>query len=289
MVRLIPFAWLLLFVAAPCLLVAGIAFAPAAEGVPPFVWPGFSLEAWRTLTADDFYLRAFLRSLRVAFLTAALCLALAYPMALALARAPARWQALLLGAVLLPFWTGFLLRVAAWIGLLRDEGWLNHMLQALGLASEPVPMLYTQFSMLLGLVHAYLPFAVLPLYATLLRLDRGLEEAAADLGASRWAVFRTVTLPLSAPGAAAAFLLVFIPAAGEYVVPELLGPPEAQLVGRVLWGEFFQNRDWPLAALLALLLLALLIMPMRLFQRLDAASDDRSDARPGGLNRMRKR
>jgi putrescine transport system permease protein len=275
MLRLLPYAWLLAFVAAPCLLLLAIAFAAGAESVPPFTWP-FGPEGWRgsfealaTLTADDYYLAAFLRSLRVAFGTAALCLLLAYPMALAIARAPARRQPLLLMAVLLPFWIGFLLRVAAWIGLLRDQGWLNHVLLSLGVIGEPLPMLYTGASMMLGMVHAYLPFAVLPLYATLLRLDRGLEEAAADLGASRFTVFRTVTLPLSAPGAAAAFLLVFIPAAGEYVVPELLGPPEAQLVGRVLWGEFFQNRDWPLASLLALVLLALLVVPIRLFQRLE--------------------
>jgi putrescine transport system permease protein len=269
MLRALPFAWLLLFVAAPAALLLGIACTESTDGVPPFAWR-FSLEAWATLTADGFYLAALLRSLWVAFTTAALCLLLAFPMALALARAPVRWQAPLLGAVLLPFWTGFLLRVAAWMGLLRDQGLLNHLLLALGLIAEPLPMLFTQASMLLGLVHAYLPFAVLPLYATLLRRDPALEEAAADLGASRFAVFRSITLPLAAPGAAAAFLLVFIPAAGEYVIPELLGPPEAQLLGRVLWGEFFQNRDWPLAALLALLLLALLLLPIRLFQRLAA-------------------
>ncbi len=277
MPRALTFGWLLGFVAAPCALVLVIAFAPSDAGVPPFLWPlgpqGWrgSLEAVATLTADDFYLRALLRSLWVAAQTAALGLALAYPMALAIARAPARAQPALLMAVLLPFWAGFLLRMAAWIGLLRDSGWLNTVLLALGLVNEPLPLLYSHPAMLLGLVHAYLPFALLPLYASLQRLDPALEEAAADLGAGRFTVFRTVTLPLSAPGAAAAFLLVFIPAAGEYVVPELLGPPEAQLLGRVLWGEFFQNRDWPLACLLALVLLVLLLLPMRLFQRLEQA------------------
>ena len=269
MLRAIPFGWLLAFVALPCLLILVVAFAAPAEGVPPFAWGSWSLEAWATLTEDSFYLDAFLRSLRVAFTTAALCLVLAFPMALALARAPARWQPALVLAVLLPFWTGFLLRMAAWIGLLRDQGWLNGVLLSLGLIAEPLLMLFSTPAMLLGMVHAYLPFAVLPLYATLLRLDRGLEEAAADLGASAFTVFRTITLPLAAPGAAAAFLLVFIPAAGEYVVPEMLGPPEAQLVGRALWGTFFQDRDWPLACLLAVLLLAVLVLPIRLFQRLE--------------------
>ena len=276
MLRLVPFAWLLAFVALPCALLLAIALAAPAEGVPPFTWPfgaaGWqgSLEAWATLVADDFYLAAFLRSLRVAGTTAALCLALAFPMALALARAPARWQPVLLLAVLLPFWTGFLLRMAAWVGLLRDQGWLNGVLLGLGLIDEPLPLLFSEAAMLLGMVHAYLPFAVLPLHATLARLDPGLEEAAADLGASRFTVFRTITLPLAAPGAAAAFLLVFIPAAGEYVVPEMLGPPEAQLLGRAVWGAFFQDRDWPLACLLAVLLLAVLVVPIRLFQRLEA-------------------
>jgi putrescine transport system permease protein len=269
MLRALPFGWLLAFVAVPCLLLLAIAFAAPAEGVPPFVWGTLSLEAWATLTEDGFYLLAFLRSLRVAFTTATLCLVLACPMALALARAPARWQPALVMAVLLPFWTGFLLRMAAWVGLLRDQGWLNGVLLAMGVIQEPLPMLYSGGAMLLGMVHSYLPFAVLPLYTTLLRLDPGLEEAAADLGAGRFTVFRTITLPLAAPGAAAAFLLVFIPAAGEYVVPEMLGPPEAQLAGRALWGAFFQDRDWPLACLLAVLLLAVLVLPIRLFQRLE--------------------
>lgn len=274
--RLPAFAWLLLFVAAPFGFMLAIVVAQETADVPPFRWPFAewrwqgSLAAFRTLTEDSFYLMAFLRSLRVAAITAALCLILAYPIALGIRRAPERWRNLLLMAVLLPFWSGFLLRMSAWAGLLRDAGWVNGMLQSLGITQQPVWLLYTEPAMLLGMVHSYLPFAVLPLYAALQRLEPVLEEAAADLGASAFTVFRTVILPLSAPGAAAAFLLVFIPAAGEFVVPELLGPPEAQLVGRVLWGEFFQNRDWPLAALLAVILLALLLVPIRLFQRLES-------------------
>ena len=279
---LVPaWAWLLAFVAAPVLILLAIAFAEPAAGVPPFVpplaWEAGEGPRWRgtalsfgVLAEDRFYLDAFLRSLKVAFLSAALCLALAYPMALGILRVRPAWRTPLLLLVLLPFWTGFLLRVSAWIGLLRDEGWINGVLQGLGLVAAPLPMLYSDFALYLGMVHSYLPFAVLPLYAALARLDPALEEAAADLGARPFTVFRTVTLPLSLPGAAAGFLLVFVPAAGEFVIPELLGPPEAQLIGRVLWGEFFQNRDWPLAAALAVVLLAALVLPIRLFQRLEA-------------------
>jgi len=259
--------WLLLFVAAPAALLLAIALAESSPGVPPFRFAA-NPENFATLAQDSYYLAAFLAALRVAVLTASCCLLIAYPLALGIARAAERWRLPLLLALLLPFWTGFLLRIAAWIGLLRDEGWINTILHALGF--ETVPLLYTQGAMLLGMVHAYLPFAVLPLYAVVARLDPVLEEAAADLGATPMARFLTVTLPLSAPGAAAGFLLVFIPACGEFVIPELMGPPEAQLVGRVLWQEFFQNRDWPVAAALAVALLVLLLIPIALFQRLEA-------------------
>jgi putrescine transport system permease protein len=270
-----PLAWLLLLVAAPLLILALIAFAEAGPGVPPFIpplgWEGGPV--WRGSAAslailldDAYYLEAFLRSLLTAAVTAALCLLLAYPMALGIAGArPARRLPLLL-LVLLPFWTGFLPRLGAWIGLLRDGGWVNGMLGLAGIG--PLRLLYTEPALWLGMVHAYLPFAVLPLATALMRRDRAVEEAAADLGATPFTVFRSVTLPLSLPAAASAFLLVLIPAAGEFVIPDLLGPPEAQLVGRVLWGEFFQNRDWPLAAALALALLVLLLPPILLFQRL---------------------
>lgn len=261
--------WLLLFVAAPAGILVAIALAEPDAGLPPFrlAW---SAQGFATLAADAFYLEALLSALRVAALTATLCLLLAYPMAMAIARAAPRRRLVLLALVMLPFWTGFLLRVGAWIGLLRDEGWINGMLRRLGLTEAPLPLLYTEGAMLLGMVHAYLPFAVLPLFAGLLRLDPALVEAAEDLGARPFTAFRTVTLPATLPAAVAAFLLVFIPAAGEFVIPELMGPPEAQLVGRVLWQEFFQSRDWPVAAALAVALLALLILPIRLFQRMEA-------------------
>ena len=275
LILLPPLAWLMLLVAAPLLILGLIAFAEAGAGVPPFipplgwaggpVWQG-SLESFATLGADAYYLDAFLGSLLTAFATASLCLLLAYPMALGIAGARPSWRLPLLLLVLLPFWTGFLPRLGAWIGLLRDGGWVNGMLGLAGLG--PWRLLYTDGALYLGMVHAYLPFAVLPLATALLRRDVALEEAAADLGATPFTVFRSVTLPLSLPAAASAFLLVFIPAAGEFVIPDLLGPPEAQLVGRVLWGEFFQNRDWPLAAALALSLLVLLLPPILLFQRL---------------------
>nr|WP_232479010.1 ABC transporter permease subunit [Roseomonas rosulenta] len=262
-------AWLLLFVAAPAGIVLAIALAEADPGLPPFRL-ALSGAGFATLLEDSYYLDALLRALRVAAMTALLSLSLAYPMAMGIARAAPRRRMLLLAALMLPFWTGFLLRVGAWIGLLRDEGWINGLLRGAGLIEAPLPLLYTEGAMLAGMVHAYLPFAVLPLFAALLRLDPTLAEAAADLGARPPTVFLTVTLPATAPAAVAAFLLVFIPAAGEYVIPELMGPPEAQLVGRVLWQEFFQNRDWPVAAALAVVLLVLLLAPIRLFQRLEA-------------------
>ncbi|TDH63480.1 ABC transporter permease [Dankookia rubra] len=287
LVLLPPFAWLLALVAAPVAILAGIALSQGAPGVPPFLPPVSLAAGWQgtlenilTLVQDGYYAGSFLRSLVVAGVSAALCLGLAYPVALGIAAAREGWRVPLLAMVLLPFWTGFLPRLGAWIGLLRDGGWVNGVLTGLGVTAGPLPLLYSDAAMYLGMVHAYLPFAVLPLTATLLRRDLAVEEAAADLGASPWVVFRTVTLPLSLPGAAAAFLLVFIPAAGEFVIPELLGPPEALLVGRVLWAEFFQNRDWPLAAALAVALLVLLIAPIRLFQRLDEGGSRRGASPP---------
>ena len=266
MIRLGPWLWLLGFVAAPLLIVLGMGWGTAQPGIPPVRgplgaggWQG-SAEAWALLFGDEYYLLAAIRSFRLAALTAGACLVLGFAMALGIARSrrPALWLAL----VLAPFLTGFVLRMAAWVGLLRDNGWINAVL------GTSWRILNTEGAMLLGMVHSYLPFAVLPLAAALLKRDVALEEAAADLGASPLTVFRTVTLPLAAPAAAAAFLLVFIPAAGEVVIPELLGPPDAMLLGRAIWGEFFQTRDWPMAAAIATALLALLLLPLWLQQRL---------------------
>lgn len=261
--------WLFVFVAAPVAILGVIALASAADGVPPFAL-GLRFIAFAMLVEDTYYAQALLAALLLAAMTAGLCLLIAYPMALGMAAVRPRRRLPLLALLMLPFWTGFLLRIGAWIGLLRDEGLINRALLTLGVIEAPLPLLYTDGAMLVGMVHAYLPFAVLPLFTALIRLDPALLEAAADLGARPVRAFFSVTLPLTLPAAAAGFLLVFIPAAGEFVIPELLGPPEAQVIGRVLWQEFFQNRDWPLAAALALVLLALLILPMRWFQKLEA-------------------
>lgn len=269
-------AWLALLalVAAPLAIVVGMGFGTPDAGVPPVIPPigrdgwQVSWEAWGLIFADTFYLDTFLRSLRLAAVTAGLCLLLGFAMALGIASARPDRQSLLLALVLLPFWTGFVLRLTAWVGLLRDGGWINAVLLRLGVIAEPLPLLYSDGALLLGMVHSYLPFAVLPLTAALAKRDLAVEEAAADLGARPMAVFLTVTLPLAAPAAAAAFLLVFIPAAGEVVIPEMLGAPDSMLIGRAIWGEFFQTRDWPTAAALSTALLALLVVPIALYQRL---------------------
>jgi putrescine transport system permease protein len=264
----VPWIWLALFLVAPTAIVLKIALSTATASIPPYAslvqwiggvphlratWDNFSL-----ILDDPLYRGAFLLSLRVAGLSTLICLLAGYPMALAIARAPDRWRNALLLAVMLPFWTGFLMRINAWIGLLQDNGWINAALVFLHLS--PVRLLYTENAMYIGIVYTYLPFMVLPLYARLSRLDPILLEAAGDLGASPWRAFRSVTLPLSLPGIWAGALLVFIPAVGEYVIPELLGGPQAQLIGRVLWDEFFDNRDWPTAAALACMMLVLLLL-----------------------------
>ena len=272
MIRAGAVAWLALLVAAPLLLVLVIAFAVPDEGLPPFRLPWASEapnESWSLLTADAFFLSALARSLLLAAVTAMLCVGLSYPMALGILRAPPRLRAWLLGLCVLPFAIGFVLRMGAWIGLLRDSGLVNRLLIELGLASEALQMLYAWPALLAGMLHSYLPFALLPLYAALAARDPALEEAAADLGASSLTAFCTVTLPASAAAAGAAFLLVFIPAVGEFVVPELLGPPEALLAGRAIWQEFFQSRDWPLAAAASVALLGVLLAPIILWQRLE--------------------
>ena len=256
---------------APAAIVVKISLAAPVDGVPPYgallQWNGgwlprvaISPDSYALILGDPLYLHALLLSVKVAGISTLVCLLAGYPMALAIARTPERYRNALLLAAMLPFWTGFLMRINAWIGLLQDDGWINAMLLALGLGAHR--LLYTDTAMYLGIVYTYLPFMVLPLYARLTRLDPVLLEAAADLGASPLVAFWRVTLPLSLPGVWAGVLLVFVPAVGEYVIPELLGGPQAQLVGRVLWEEFFANRDWPTASALAVaLLVVLLIVP----------------------------
>ena len=274
MIRAAATAWLILLVAAPLLVVFAIAFAIPDPGLPPFRLPiengrwVAGNEAWRVLTGDGFYLTALTRSLVVAAGTAAICLGLAYPMALGILRAARRWRPMLLALVVLPMSAGFVLRMAAWMGLLRDSGPINRALLALGLTDAPVWLLYSDAGLMLGMVHSYLPFALLPLLAALAARDRAPEEASADLGAGPWTVFGTVTLPASAGAAVAAALLVFIPAAGEFVIPEILGSPGSLLVGRAIWQEFSVTRDWPLAAAASAALFAVLLPPLLWWQRL---------------------
>jgi putrescine transport system permease protein len=261
----VGWSWLLVLLVLPALIVLKIALSYPADSVPPYapLLQGdgalhVSTDAFELLLSDPLYAAALLLSLKVAALSTAICLLAGYPMALAIARSPERRRGLLLLLVMLPFWTGFLMRINAWIGLLRDDGWINAIIVAIGLS--PVRLLYTDAAMYIGIVYTYLPFMVLPLYARLSQIDPALLEAAADLGAPPWRVFVTVTLPLSLPGVWAGALLAFVPAVGEYVIPELLGGPQAQLIGRLLWQEFFQNRDWPTASAIACALLVLLLL-----------------------------
>jgi putrescine transport system permease protein len=271
----LPWFWLAVFLLAPAAIMLRIALSHATDSIPPYAallsWsrgmPRLDIDAsnFVRILTDPLYRRAFTLSLRVAGLSTLACLLMGYPMALAIARAPANRRGALLLAVMLPFWTGFLMRINAWIGLLQDGGWIDTVLGWIGLPHAA--LLYTDTAMYIGIVYTYLPFMVMPLYARLTRLDPVMLEAAGDLGAPPWRAFLSVTLPLSLPGVWAGMLLVFIPAVGEYVIPDLLGGPQAQLVGRVLWEEFFDNRDWPTAAALScVLLVALLLLPALMYQ-----------------------
>lgn len=264
-VLFLPWIWLAAFLIAPLAIVLAIAVASPADGVPPVGLPATSAN-FGVVLGDPFYLGAFLRSLKIATVSALACLVIGYPMAFAISRAAPRVRAPLLLLVMVPFWTGFLLRITAWIGLLQDNGWINTALLWFDVIRRPLHLLYTDFAMYVGITYTYLPFMVLPVYARLARSDVALEEAAADLGAPPWRVFLRVTWPLSLPGVIAGLLLVFIPAVGEYVIPELLGGPGAETAGRVLWNSFFQERDWPTSAALAVVMLALLFAPAAIWQ-----------------------
>ncbi len=273
----VPFLWLTLFFLLPLLIVVKISLAESTIGIPPytplFVNRGGSLEFRATIAnfaliaGDGLYLRAYLGSLGNAALATALCLLIGYPIAYAIARSPGAQRQMLLFLVMLPFWTSFLIRVYAWIAILEPNGLVNQCLIALSLIATPLPLLNNQFSVELGLVYSYLPFMILPLYGSLSRLDRSLIEAAADLGARPLRTFLGVTLPLTLPGIAAGSLLVLIPAIGEFVIPDLLGGPDTLMIGKVLWDEFFNNRDWPVAASVAVVLVAALAVPLLAAQR----------------------
>ena len=272
----LPFGWLAVFFLLPLAIVAGISLTESADAVPPYtpLWTrtASGIESHATLAnyvaLCQGCLRAYGESLGYAALATGLCLVIGYPVAFAIARSAGIWRQLLLFLVILPFWTSFLIRVYAWIALLQPSGLINRTLLSLGLIGEPLPLIYNSFSLELGLVYSYLPFMILPLFGALSRLDDSLIEAAADLGARPFAVFRRIVLPLSLPGIAAGCLLVFIPAVGEFVIPDLPGGPSTLMIGRVLWQEFFDNVDWPAAAAIAVVLVAILTAPLLLAQRL---------------------
>ena len=274
LVTAIPFVWLSVFFLAPFLIVFAISLSQSRYGVPPYeplVQDGeilARLDNYVFLLADALYVTALINSLLIAATSAFICLLIGYPVALAIARAPQRWRAPLLLAVILPFWTSFLIRVYAWIGLLKSDGIINNALQAIGFTDAPIQLLQTSFAVHLGIVYSYLPFMILPLFAALERQDSGLLEAASDLGARPWRAFLSITLPLSMPGVIAGFLLVFIPAVGEFVIPELLGNSRTAMIGKVLWTEFFSNRDWPLASALAVTMLLLIVAPLAWLEHL---------------------
>ena len=273
----LPFAWLGLFFLLPLAIIVKISLARSAIGIPPYTplffddGSGLKIQAtlanFALLASDDLYLRAYLGALGNAALATALCLAVGYPIAYAIARSPGRWRLILLFLVMLPFWTSFLIRVYAWIAILKPNGLLNQLLIAIGLTTTPLPLLNNAFSVEFGLVYSYLPFMILPLYGSLSALDESLLEAAADLGARPLQAFLGVTLPLSLPGIAAGSLIVLIPAIGEFVIPDLLGGADTLMIGKVLWDEFFNNRDWPVASAVAVVLVAALAIPILLAQK----------------------
>lgn len=273
----IPFVWLLLFFLLPFAIVLKISFSEAAVAIPPyteiFTYVDQQLKILANLNnyvflgQDALYLSAYLGSLKIAAVGTLLCLLIGYPMAYAIARASKEMQTVCLLLIMMPTWTAILIRVYAWMGILGNNGLLNGLLQGLGLIDEPLRILNTDLAVYIGVVYAYLPFMVLPLYANLVKHEPSLLEAAADLGAHPLASFWRITVPLSKNGIVAGCMLVFIPVVGEFVIPELLGGPETLMIGKVLWQEFFNNRDWPVAAALAVVMLAILLVPIILLNR----------------------
>ncbi len=273
-VILLPFAWLTLFFLLPFLIVIEVSFAFQVIAQPPyshFAEDGaFSIniaKSFGRLVSDSLYITAYFKSLVVAAVSTVLCLIIGYPMAYGMARCRPSTRNILLMLVILPFWTSFLIRVYAWIGLLKNNGLINHALIGLGVIDQPLQMMNTDFAVYLGIVYSYLPFMILPLYANLEKMDLSLLEAATDLGCKPLKAFFVITVPLSVPGIVAGSMLVFIPAVGEYVIPELLGGPSSLMIGRVLYNEFFSNRDWPAASAIAVAILVALVVPLMIYQR----------------------
>ena len=281
----IPYIWLFIFFLVPFFIVLKISVAESLIASPPFS----SLFQWADdgalqirvlfdnfayLWEDELYVSTYINSVKVALISTVVCLLIGYPMAYAIVRSSPTKKNILLMLIILPFWTSFLLRVYAWMGLLADQGTINNLLIALGIIDEPIRMLYTQFAVYVGIVYSYLPFMILPLYANMEKLDLTLHEAAADLGAKPITTFLTVTLPMTIPGIVAGSLLVFIPATGEYIIPDLLGGGNSLMIGKVLYNEFNNNHDWPVAAAVAIALLIVLVAPMMLYQHIQSKESE---------------
>jgi putrescine transport system permease protein len=284
LIILVPFLWLLIFFLAPFFIVMKISVAEAVIASPPFTsmldWAEdgalqirLVFDNFAYLWEDALYVNTYLNSVLIAAVSTILCLLLGYPMAYAIVRSSHTTKHILLMLVILPFWTSFLLRVYAWMGLLADQGTINNLLIALGIIDQPIQMLYTTFAVYVGIVYTYVPFMILPLYANMEKLDWELLEAAADLGARPMTTFFTITLPMTTPGIIAGALLVFIPATGEYVIPDLLGGGNVLMIGRILYNEFNSNIDWPVASAVAIALLIVLVVPMMLYQHFQSKAD----------------
>ncbi|SMR81440.1 putrescine transport system permease protein [Aliiroseovarius halocynthiae] len=278
----VPYLWLLALFLVPFLIVLKISLSDTALAIPPYTptldlsagWAGvrewlsgLDMENFTWLTEDDLYWKAYLSSLKIAVLSTIFTLLVGFPIAYGMSRAPDEWRPTLMMLIILPFWTSFLIRVYAWKAILSQEGFLNQLLMGIGIINEPLTILNTNTAVYIGIVYTYLPFMVLPIYAALERLDESLLEAAEDLGCSRLTAFWLITLPLSKQGVIAGSFLVFIPAMGEFVIPSLLGGSKTLMIGKVLYEEFFANRDWPVASAVAVILLLILIIPIVLFQR----------------------
>lgn len=289
LVILVPYLWLAVFFLVPFLIVLKISFSQTAIAMPPYV-PAFDFSGgaagffaklsaltadnYLWLTGDALYFNAYVSSILIAGISTLIALGVGYPVAYGMARAPEQLRPLLLMLVILPFWTSFLIRVYAWIGILKPEGLLNQFLMAGNLIDEPLIILNTHAAIFIGIVYSYLPFMILPLYASLEKMDHSLIEAAQDLGCPPAAAFWKITFPLSLPGVIAGCLLVFIPAVGEFVIPDLLGGSQTLMVGKTLWNEFFANRDWPVASAVAIVLLVLLVVPIMAFQQAQARAQE---------------
>ena len=278
----VPYAWLLALFLVPFLIVFKISLSDIALAIPPYTptldfsegWAGIraffaelDFENYVFLTTDSLYWKSYLSSVKIAVISTLATLCVGFPIAYGMAKAPEDWRPALLMAVILPFWTSFLIRVYAWMGILSNEGVLNQFLLWTGIIDSPLQIMNTTTAVYIGIVYTYLPFMILPIYATLEKMDASLLEAAEDLGCTRTQAFWLVTVPLSKPGVIAGCFLVFIPALGEFVIPSLLGGSETLMIGKVLWEEFFSNRDWPVASAVAIVLLLILIIPIILFQR----------------------